>query len=197
VIEVFPGSTPIYLQGLTTMGSGSVLSVHLADPDGEPDFGQIEIAGIAALAGILNVKLAAGFTPSTGDSFQILTAAGGVTGSLNLAATPVLPTGMEWSLAINPGEVVLSVVGTGDYHGNGVVDAADYIVWRKMVGQSGPGLAADGNGSGAVDAADYDFWRSRFGRVIGGGGGAATQVPEPASLSLLAICCLILLCRKR
>jgi T5SS/PEP-CTERM-associated repeat protein len=73
LIEVFPGSTPIYLQGLTTMGSGSLLSIHLADPDDAPDFGQVEVAGSAALAGNLEVKLAAGFVPSAGDAFQILT----------------------------------------------------------------------------------------------------------------------------
>ena len=167
VIEVFPGSTPIYLQGLTTMGSGSMLSIHLADPEDEPDSGQVEIAGSAALAGNLEVKLAAGFMPSTGDSFQILTAAGGITGSLSLAAVPTLPVGLEWDLDINPKTVVLSVVGNGDYNGNGIVDAGDYVVWRNLVGQTGTGLAADGNGNGVVDGADYDFWRSRFGKVIG------------------------------
>ena len=139
VIEVFPGSTPIYLQGLTTMGAGSLLSIHLADPDDEPDTGRVEIAGSAALAGNLEVKLAAGFMPSTGDSFQILTAAGGITGSLSLAAVPTLPVGMEWDLDINPNAVVLSVVGNGDYNGNGVVDAGDYVVWREYGRPSGNG----------------------------------------------------------
>jgi hypothetical protein len=197
VIEVFPGSTPIYLQGLTTMGAGSVLSVHLADPDDEPDFGQVEVAGSAALAGGLDVKLAAGFSPSTGDSFQVLTAAGGITGSLTLVSAPVLPIGMEWDLAINPNTVVLSVVGNGDYNGNGVVDASDYVVWRNSVGQTGSGLVADGNGNGAVDAADYDFWRSRFGKVVGAGVGATATVPEPAACMLFMSMCLVALSRKR
>jgi T5SS/PEP-CTERM-associated repeat protein len=197
VIEVFPGSMPIYLQGLTTMGTGSLLSIHLADPEDEPDTGRVEIAGSAALAGNLEVKLAAGFMPSTGDSFQILTAAGGITGSLSLAAVPTLPVGLEWDLDINPNAVVLSVVGTGDYNGNGIVDAGDYVVWRNMVGQTGTGLAADGNGNGVVDGADYDFWRSRFGKVIGAGIGAVAAVPEPASLVLLGTGCFIALSRKR
>ena len=55
----------------------------------------------------------------------------------------------------------------GDYNENFVVDAADYTVWRKTLGQT---LAfyngADGNGNGAVDQADYVVWRSNFGASI-------------------------------
>ena len=37
----------------------------------------------------------------------------------------------------------------GDYNHNGVVDAADYIVWRNSLGQSiAAGTGADGNGDG-------------------------------------------------
>ena len=39
---------------------------------------------------------------------------------------------------------------TGDYNGNGVVDAADYVVWRKTLNStaSPTGSGADGNQSG-------------------------------------------------
>jgi hypothetical protein len=169
------------------MGSGSLLSIHLADPNDKTDFGQIEVADSASLAGNLEVKLAAGFTPSAGDSFQILKSAGGITGTLNLSAAPALPSGMQWDLDILPNAVVLSVVSTGDYNGNGIVDAADYVVWRNMLGQTGPGLAADGNANGVVDNADYDFWRRRFGTMISTGGSTATaSIPEPAIWIMLA-----------
>ena len=46
----------------------------------------------------------------------------------------------------------------GDYNHNGTVDAADYVVWRHTLGQSGTSLAADGDGSGTIDQADYDEW---------------------------------------
>ena len=36
----------------------------------------------------------------------------------------------------------------GDYNKNGIVDAADYVVYRKTLGQTGAGLPADGNGNG-------------------------------------------------
>jgi hypothetical protein len=104
---------------------------------------------------------------------------------------------MQWDLDVLAGAVVLRVVGTGDYNGNGVVDAADYVVWRGMLGQTGPGLAADGNGNEIVDAADYDFWRRRFGNVIATGAGSVGAVPEPDSACLLAIGCVAALWYRR
>ena len=79
---------------------------------------------------------------------------------------------------------------TGDYNHNGIVDAADYTVWRDTVGQSVyPGTGADGDGDGMVDQGDYAVWTSHFGLSgPGAGSGAAAAVPEPSTwlLSLLA-----------
>ncbi|MEX2306111.1 MAG: trypsin-like serine protease [Pirellulales bacterium] len=59
----------------------------------------------------------------------------------------------------------------GDYNGNGTVDTADYVVWRKT----------DGTQQG------YDAWRTHFGQTFGGGAGASMNatVPEPATLAML------------
>jgi T5SS/PEP-CTERM-associated repeat protein len=184
-IEVFPGSSIVYLQGLTTTGSGSAMAVSLADPESGSGGSPIEVSDAATLAGDLRITLAAGFKPSAGDVFPIVTASGGITGSLNLAAAPTLAGGMQWDLDVNPTNVLLSVVATGDYNGNGVVDAADYIVWRKSQNQTGPGLAADSNGDGVVNFADYNFWRSRFGAIVGTGLGLGGAVPEPTCATLL------------
>jgi hypothetical protein len=59
--------------------------------------------------------------------------------------------------------------GPGDFNGDGNVDAADYVVWRKTDG-SQPG---------------YDDWRTNFGATGGTGAGAEAAganaaVPEPA-----------------
>ena len=186
-IEVFAGSTIVYLQGLTTTGSGASLSVALSDPDVGAGAGAIEVSDGASLAGNLNVSLAAGYKPSAGDVFPIITAGGGITGALNLASAPALPGGMLWDLDVTATNVLLSVVATGDYNGNGVVDAADYVVWRKSLNQQGSGLAADSNGDGIVNTADYNFWRSRVGNVIvsTSGLGTSTAIPEPTSAALL------------
>lgn len=81
-----------------------------------------------------------------------------------------------------------AVTNSGDYNGNGVVDAADYILWRDTLGQaaSPAGSGADGDGDGTIGTGDYDYWRARFGNTAGSGLGAG-QVPEPTSISLLVI----------
>jgi hypothetical protein len=77
----------------------------------------------------------------------------------------------------------------GDFNADGMVDAADYAVWRKTLGQTGAGLAADGNGNHQVDAGDFDVWRAHFGQNVGGGSGSGSDsqpaVPEPATIILL------------
>ena len=56
----------------------------------------------------------------------------------------------------------------GDFDNNGLVEAADYLVWRTNFGNSVPsGTLADGNGDGAIDAADYVVWRKNLGSFTG------------------------------
>ncbi len=72
----------------------------------------------------------------------------------------------------------------GDYNLDGVVDAADYTVWRNTLGSTAD-LRANGDNTGAsfavVDEADYLAWKNNFGAVAGGAARAASNsVPEPA-----------------
>jgi hypothetical protein len=54
----------------------------------------------------------------------------------------------------------------GDYNLSGVVDAADFIVWRHTAGSDvAPYSGADGNGNGTIDDLDYDVWRASFGNT--------------------------------
>jgi hypothetical protein len=55
---------------------------------------------------------------------------------------------------------------SGDYNDDGLIDAADYVVWRKMLG---------GND-------EYNAWRQNFGTASGGAAG----VPEPTAVVLFA-----------
>jgi hypothetical protein len=76
----------------------------------------------------------------------------------------------------------------GDYTGDGTVDAADYVLWRKSFGQSMPnGTGADGDGDGVVDDDDYAYWKARFSESLVGGSGASLNVPEPSAALLILI----------
>jgi len=58
----------------------------------------------------------------------------------------------------------------GDYNDDGMVDSADYIVWRRE----------DGSEAG------YEAWRTNFGNSAAGGGASmSTSVPEPHSLCIV------------
>jgi hypothetical protein len=51
----------------------------------------------------------------------------------------------------------------GDYNHDANIDAADYPIWRKAKGTTGPS-PADGDGNGVVDQADYNLWRAAVGK---------------------------------
>jgi hypothetical protein len=75
----------------------------------------------------------------------------------------------------------------GDYNESGVVDAADYVVWRNNLNQS-VSLPNDTT-PGSVTQADYDVWRANFGKMSSGPLGSGAAVPEPATwlLGILAV----------
>ena len=83
------------------------------------------------------------------------------------------------------------VVVTGDYNGNGIVDAADYTVWRNTFGQTvfWHGDGADGDQSGTIDDGDYDFWKEHFGDVVSTAMaiGTGQAVPESSTAMLMLL----------
>jgi len=79
----------------------------------------------------------------------------------------------------------LAAVLDGDYNGNGIVDAADYTVWRN-------GGSPDSSQTG------YDLWKANFGNTSGSGsssGTATTAVPEPSTITLILLAASALLGR--
>jgi hypothetical protein len=68
----------------------------------------------------------------------------------------------------------------GDYNNNGLVDAADYVVWRDHLNTAV--TIPNDITPGTVVAQDYLEWRDRFGKsVFDFGAGAGTAIPEPAA----------------
>lgn len=72
----------------------------------------------------------------------------------------------------------------GDYNVNGVVDAADYIIWRDRFNQAA--TIPNDITPGTVVTQDLIEWRDRFGKLNSEFGSAAV-VPEPTLASLVAL----------
>src|SRR5262249_40576722 len=87
----------------------------------------------------------------------------------SIVVTDVQGSSSSLTVLINPYATL-----AGDFSGNGVVGAPDYVLWRKGLGTT-------------YTEADYDLFRSQFGETpSSGGAGAAVHntsaVPEPSIL---------------
>jgi hypothetical protein len=80
----------------------------------------------------------------------------------------------------------------GDYNDNGIVDAADYVLWRKNLG-SGTSLSNDD--TPGVGADDYTRWRANFGKTAGSGAALGSiskvSVPEPPTVVMFMLAMMV------
>ena len=75
----------------------------------------------------------------------------------------------------------------GDYDSDGAIDADDYDKWRADVGKwVAKGGGADGNGNGIVDTADFIVWRKAMAADVGAAAALST-VPEPSAVLTLLV----------
>lgn len=102
--------------------------------------------------------------------------------------------GATWIDAVRV-EVRAAPTTPGDADGNGVVDAADYIILKRNMGQSANAGASFGdfNDSGTTDWADLQILAGEM-NAAGAGGGT---IPEPAIFNLLAPGGLAVIRRRR
>ena len=82
-----------------------------------------------------------------------------------------------------------------DFNADGTVDGDDLAVLKQGFGSANPTLAAgDGNGDGVVDGADFLRWQREA--MITEPPAEAAGVPEPSSLTLLAVAALVGHCSR-
>jgi T5SS/PEP-CTERM-associated repeat protein len=175
----------LHIQGNYTQTDTGALDIELASTS---SLDRLTISGTASLNGALDVILFNGFVPTVGNSFDLLTASAGISGvfsSVNLPPLLIGPNGPFWTVVYTPTDVILELVSSlpGDFNHNHVVDAADYVVWRKGLGTT-------------YSQSDYAVWRAHYGQTAGSGSGtiANSAVPEPAEsvmwliLGTLAMC---------
>jgi hypothetical protein len=204
-----PNIAAVELEGLFSLTSAASLIIDIGRSAGGIEHDQLNSTGTVNLAGQLDVQVLnlgnGNVVPSAGQQFPIITATGPITGSFANSLITTIASGVEieWHVVYATNAVMLEAASVivplpGDYNGDGAVDAADYIVWRKTLGTNI--LTADGNADGVIDGHDYSVWRANFGQT--GGGAAAvthstTNVPEPASTFLFASFAAIAVWRHR
>jgi hypothetical protein len=94
------------------------------------------------------------------------------------------------NVALSPHSLLLTSPIPGDFNRDDIVDAADYIVWRK------------GFATGAFTQDDYNTWRANFGATAAGAAAVAqppiqSAIPEPTALALGAIALVLLVVRRK
>jgi hypothetical protein len=148
-------------------------------------YDQIVVDGVMTLEGTLSVSLVNSFLPSVGDSFTLITSTDDLGGAFDtLQLPPAFNWGVEYeSDGFGLSAVVLTVLVSGDFNKDGIVDMADYVWWSKSGGSP----------------QEYQLWRSNFGMTQpGSGGGSSSGVPEPTAAALLfVVACGLALSRTR
>jgi hypothetical protein len=148
---------------------------------------QISVTGDLALDGALEVSILLGFTPTAGQSFNILDWFGTRSGTFSSLSLPTL-AGLAWNTSQLYTDGIISVAAAGvpgDYNQDGTVDAADYTVWRNNLGSLS---SLPNDDTPGVGPDDYERWKSHFGQPAGSGAlGAESAVPEPQTMVLLLL----------
>jgi hypothetical protein len=178
-----------HVVGDLTLNSGT-LQIELSSLAA---FDKLFVDNLATLGGNLIVSTLGGFTPTNGNSWQIITA-GSIAGSFSSITAGYTVQQQGNNLILFFGNPTLA----GDYNGDGIVNAADYVTWRQAMATGGT-LFNETASPGVVDQADYDAWRANFGATNAPGSGSSAvfgAVPEPTTSWLLALAALSALCGK-
>jgi hypothetical protein len=86
----------------------------------------------------------------------------------------------------------------GDYNNDGIVDAADYTVWRNNLNDPTEADINNNGDGGEVGLSDYTLWKQQYGAPNSGSGGLAlNSVPEPSTIAIALMLALPHLVRRR
>ncbi len=158
-------------------------SISISDADGNPIPG---VDLLPTITGLGTIELTLSFTGSavvggalpTG-TYQLNVVGNAIIGNgraIDAAGTGAA-AGSDAFAAVTVGAV------TGDYNGDGFVNAADYTVYRDTLGST-TDLRADGNSNGEVDTADYAVWTANYG--ASGGVLSVGEFMAPLAVALAA-----------
>jgi hypothetical protein len=154
------------ISGNLTLGNDAIFEVELAGTDNSdpanPQYDRVVISGYTRtvqLNGTLRVKARDGYTPATGDTFDILVRSGSWnrTGAFHTVEVDpdTLPCiAFEVQYLSDRVRLIARLTTDPDVNGDGCVDDADLLAVLFAFGQTGSGLAEDINCDEVVDDAD-------------------------------------------
>jgi T5SS/PEP-CTERM-associated repeat protein len=219
-ITVLPGGNALFLGDLvfTSAGAGAgdfdadlgggaagsggaslVLGIDPENPGGASS--HVDVSGMANLSGTLVLSLEGGFSSLVGQTLILITA-GNVVGAFDSILLPPVPNDLEVGLIYTSTGLSMQISSIpdgipGDYNDDGIVNAADYTVWRDHLGSA---TALPNDNTPGVAADDYTRWKTNFGNTAGAGGFAgqsSNAVPEPSILQFAVLGLAALVCRAR
>ena len=184
------GTTTII--GDYTQEAAGSLEIEIGGPFASTGYDEVNITGMADLAGDLMLSLIDSFVPDATDIFTILDA-GSLLGDLdNILSGERLDTldgsgsflvNYGSSSTFDPSQIVLSDFLPppgliGDFDLDSDIDGSDFLSWQR------------GESSDPLSANDLADWQANFGAEAGSFAASQT-VPEPTSLAMLAISLLL------
>lgn len=188
--DLRPGNSPasVTFANNVSLGSDNTTLMELAGATLGAEYDHMTVGGQFALDGALSVSLLGSFQPVLGQTFDLFDW-GSLSGSFESIALPSLAGGLAWNASQLYTTGVLSIVAAGlpgDYNNDGLVNLADYTVWRDKLGAPAGTLPNDPN-TGVIGAAQYATWKSHFGESAPAALQNTAAVPEPASWVLLIV----------
>jgi hypothetical protein len=189
-----------------TQAANSTLRIKISGAS-TGEFDQLHVSGTAILNGLLSVELLDNFLPNTADVLTILT--GSLNGTFSNAGDgerletidgrgSFRVSYLERSRQVRLSQFLLAPAFLpGDYNDDGIVNLADYTVWRDNLGAAAGTLVNDPN-TGAIGTAQYSTWKANFGATLPPSGWLANStVPEPSTSVLFTLFALATACRCR
>lgn len=153
-------------------------------------YDRVLVGGNAILDGYLNIDIDGGFVPALGNTFDVLSATFGRSGTFDTVDVSGMPAGLAFHVDYLPNTVRLTVVNkpiyTADFDEDGDVDGTDLTIWKNAYNLNQLG---DADGDNDSDGADFLLWQQQFGSApaVAVAQPAAAAVPEPSAAALLLV----------
>jgi autotransporter-associated beta strand protein len=134
---------------------GGTLEFDLGGTTRGLQYDALLVGGNLSAGGVLKVSFVDGYTPSSAALFDLFDWSGTLNGVFDDIQLPALAEGFSWSTSELYESGKLRLIGPpepGDLNADYAIDAADYVVWRKLYDT----VPAHPN---------HDDWSSKFGHV--------------------------------